>query len=98
MNRKTIQQTISLIIFLMIFSNSLFAQNTLNYTEPDLHYRNGIEFFEKNNFAAAHNEFDLYLQRPSVLLQDNDFLKSDASYHNVLCALYLTYPETHLFI
>jgi tetratricopeptide (TPR) repeat protein len=73
-----------------------FAQNTLYYTEPDQLYRNGIEFFEKNNYIAARNEFDEYLKNTSQFLQENKFTRGYAQYYLVMCALYLNYPDAEI--
>ncbi len=46
----------------------LQAQRTLSYTEPDFHYRNGVELFQRTNYAAARAEFEQYLTRRRPLL------------------------------
>jgi tetratricopeptide (TPR) repeat protein len=78
------------------------AQRTLTYTEPDLHYRNGIELFEKNNYAAARYEFRQYLDRralasptPSLNTPGTpaaDQYAVEAEYYLALTSLYADEP------
>jgi len=75
---------------------SLFAQRTLSYTEPDLHYRNGIEWFEKNNYAAARQEFQQYLLNRRDMLSTNDANAVAAEYYLALSGLYLDLPEAEV--
>ncbi len=78
------------------------AQRTLTYTEPDLHFRNGIELFEKNNYAAARYEFRQYLDRrqlasttpaldtPGTPAADQNAV--EAEYYLALTSLYTNAP------
>lgn len=83
--------------FILLFSAQIsFAQNTLGYTEEDIHFRNGLEFFERHSYAAARQEFVNYLEQHKGLLQTNDFNSVSAEYYVTVCALYLDYPEAEL--
>ena len=66
------------------------AQRTLTYTEPDLHYRNGVELFDRSNFAAARSEFERYLtqRRPLLNTQGTPAAGSPASDPNAVAAEY----------
>ncbi|WP_234733856.1 tetratricopeptide repeat protein [Tellurirhabdus bombi] len=72
------------------------AQRTLSYTEPDYHYRNGMEWFEKNNYAAAREEFSEYLNSKKKLLNTNDLNAVTAEYYVALSGLYLDMPEAEV--
>jgi TolA-binding protein len=69
-------------------SFGLKAQNTLNYTDADLHYRNGIELFEKKVYAAAREEFQTYIQKTNKILHPNEFNLTNAEYFAALSGLY----------
>ncbi|WP_266365958.1 tetratricopeptide repeat protein [Tellurirhabdus rosea] len=71
---------------------SLQAQRTLSYTEPDRHYRNGIEWFEKNNYAAAREEFQQYLTSRRSVLNTGDLNAVNAEYYLALSGLYMDLP------
>ncbi|MFN8349196.1 MAG: tetratricopeptide repeat protein, partial [Spirosomataceae bacterium] len=74
------------------------AQNTLGYTEADVHFRNGVELFEKSNYAAAKQEFRYYLEKRPALLNTNDYTAVTAEYYTTLCALYADAPEAELAV
>ncbi|MEI7585955.1 tetratricopeptide repeat protein [Runella sp.] len=76
----------------------LRAQNTLGYTEADVHFRNGVELFEKSNYAAAKQEFRYYLEKRPALLNTNDYTAVTAEYYTTLCALYADAPEAELAV
>ncbi|MFN3850610.1 MAG: tetratricopeptide repeat protein [Spirosomataceae bacterium] len=79
---------VSFLLTYAIFSASLFAQNTLNYTDAELHYRNGIELFEKKAYTAAREEFQTYIQKTGKSIHSNDFNLSNAEYYSALSGLY----------
>ena len=76
----------------------LRAQNTLGYTEADVHFRNGVELFEKSNYTAAKQEFRYYLEKRPALLNTNDYTAVTAEYYTTLCALYADAPEAELAV
>lgn len=76
------------------FEVELRAQNTLTYTDQNVHFRNGIEFFERQNFTAARQEFSRYLEQANVT--SDDYTAINAEYYLTLCALYLDYPEAEV--
>ncbi|HAK80243.1 MAG TPA: hypothetical protein DCM71_25900, partial [Runella sp.] len=63
---------------------AIHAQNTLGYTEADVHYRNGVELFEKSNYSAAKQEFRYYLEKRPALLTTNDYTAVTAEYYTTL--------------
>ena len=83
-------------IYLFVFCS--LAQNTLGYTEADVFYRNGVELFEKTNFAASRQEFKSYLEKRPNLLNTNDYNVVSAEYYYALASLYLGYPDAEMEI
>jgi tetratricopeptide (TPR) repeat protein len=86
----------------------LMAQRTLSYTEPDFLYRNGIELFEKQNFAAARAEFERYLAQRRPLLNTTgtpaagspaaDPNAVSAEYYMALASLYADEPGAEALV
>ncbi|OIN60922.1 tetratricopeptide repeat protein [Arsenicibacter rosenii] len=73
------------------------AQRTLSYTEADYTYRNGVELFEKNNYAAARAEFRQYLDRRRQTGNTSGTPAADpnaveAEYYITLSSLYMDEP------
>ncbi|NID12442.1 tetratricopeptide repeat protein [Fibrivirga algicola] len=87
---------------------SLIAQRTLTYTEPDLHYRNGVELFERSNYAAARSEFERYLNQRRPLLNTSgtpaagspsaDPNAVSAEYYMALSSLYADQPGAEALV
>ena len=73
-----------------LLSLPVTAQRTLSYTEPDLYFRNGLELFEKTNYAAARAEFGRYLaqRRPLLNATGNPAAGSPAADPNAISAEY----------
>jgi hypothetical protein len=84
------RSVLPLLICLLSFVG-LRAQNTLGYTEADVHFRNGVELFEKSNYAAAKQEFRYYLEKRPALLNTNDYTAVTAEYY-MLMRLRLNWP------
>ncbi len=74
----------------------LLAQNTLSITEPEAHFRNGLEYYEKSNFIAAREEFKEFLNTKDNLLSTSDYNKVTAEYYFAVTGLYLNYPEAEV--
>ena len=82
------------VLFFLFYSVTFsFAQNTLGYTEADVFFRNGVELFEKNNYAASRQEFKMYIEKQANLLNTNDYNAVSAEYYFALSSLYLNYPD-----
>lgn len=90
----------------LFLSLPVSAQRTLSFTEPDAHLRNGLELFEKNNYAAARYEFGQYLERR--VLADNlhstpgtptaDQNSVTAEYYIALTSLYSDEPGGEVLV
>ncbi|MFD3407570.1 tetratricopeptide repeat protein [Aquirufa sp. HETE-83D] len=79
----------SLVLFLSLHLSS-FAQSSLAFESNQIHFNQGKEYFEAQNYVAAREEFANYLSR------QGDANKNDviiAEYYQVLCSLYLNQPE-----
>lgn len=82
---------------------SASAQRTQSYSEPDYHYRNGMELFERNNYAAARYEFRQYLEPrrgdgTRTLLNTSDQHAVDAEYYIALTSLYIDEPGAEVLV
>ncbi|GAB4039094.1 tetratricopeptide repeat protein [Spirosoma jeollabukense] len=82
---------------------SVFAQRTQSYAEPDYHFRNGLELFEKANYAAARYEFRQYLEPrrgdgSQTLLNTGDQNAVEAEYYVALTSLYVDEPGAELLV
>ncbi|GAB2538343.1 tetratricopeptide repeat protein [Spirosoma aerophilum] len=77
------------------------AQRTQSHSEPDYHYRNGLELFEKANYAASRYEFRQYLEPrrgdgSQTLLNTGDQNAVEAEYYIALTSLYIDEPGAEL--
>ena len=94
------------LLFLMISllaTLSASAQRTQSYAEPDYHYRNGLELFEKANYAASRYEFRQYLEPrrgdgSQTLLNTGDQNAVEAEYYVALTSLYIDEPGAELLV
>ncbi|WP_018621831.1 tetratricopeptide repeat protein [Spirosoma luteum] len=96
--RNLLFLTISLLATL-----SASAQRTQSYAEPDYHYRNGLELFEKANYAASRYEFRQYLEPrrgdgSQTLLNTGDQNAVEAEYYVALTSLYIDEPGAELLV
>lgn len=82
----------SLLLFLAPFL--LFAQQTTVFTEANLAYKRGVEFFNQRLFGLAQKEFrtTMDLLRP-VNEPEWRALKTDAELYHAKCAVRLEQPE-----
>ncbi|SKB84390.1 Tetratricopeptide repeat-containing protein [Dyadobacter psychrophilus] len=83
-------------MLLYVGASSVFAQNTLSITEPEAHFRNGLEYYEKSNYVAARQEFNEFLSTDDKLLSSTDYNKVTAEYYVAVTGLYLNYPEAEV--
>lgn len=90
------QSTYALGLGLCVGTYSVSAQSTLSYTEPEAHFRNGLEYYEKLNYVAARQEFGEYLNSNDKLLSASDYNKVTAEYYVAVTGLYLNYPEAEV--
>ncbi|MFC5408279.1 tetratricopeptide repeat protein [Larkinella bovis] len=88
--------TLSVFVSCSVLSTTVSAQRTLSYTEPDVLFRNGLEWFEKNNYAAARQEFLQYLDRKKPITNISDQNAVSAEYYIALTGLYLDIPEAEV--
>ena len=95
----------SLLTLVAVFLAALpiSAQRTQSQTEPDYHYRNGLELFEKANYAAARYEFRQYLEPrrgdgSQTLLNTSDQNAVEAEYYIALTSLYIDEPGAELLV
>ena len=103
--RLRIQRTRNLLFLTisLLASLSVSAQRTQSYAEPDYHYRNGLELFEKANYAASRYEFRQYLEPrrgdgSQTLLNTGDQNAVEAEYYIALTSLYIDEPGAELLV
>ena len=82
---------------------SVSAQRTQSYAESDYHYRNGLELFERANYAAARYEFRQYLEPrrgngSQTLFNTGDQNAVEAEYYIALASLYIDEPGAELLV
>jgi TolA-binding protein len=83
-------------VYLAFGASTAIAQSTLGITEPDAHFRNGLEYYEKSNFVAARQEFGDYINTQDKLLSTGDYNRVTAEYYVAVTGLYLNYPEAEV--
>lgn len=91
------------LVFGLLTLLSASAQRTQSYSEPDYHYRNGQELFEKHNYAAARYEFRQYLEPrrgdgTRTLLNTSDQNAVEAEYYIALTSLYIDEPGAEVLV
>ncbi len=86
----------TLLLFACVGQAVVFGQNTMGYTQPEAHFRNGLEYFEKSNFVAARQEFNEFLAAQDKLLTTSDYNAVTAEYYVAVTGLYLKYPEAEV--
>lgn len=78
-----------LLLFLSLHFSS-FAQASLAFESNQIHFNQGKEYFEAQNYVAAREEFANFLSRQTDVAK-NEVIS--AEYYQVLCSLYLNQPE-----
>ncbi len=82
--------------FFCFFIHKSFSQNTLTYTMNDSHYRNGLEYYERNNYAAAKMEFAKFLENTTDAEKYYNHDQINAEYYITVCSLFLNAPEADI--
>jgi tetratricopeptide (TPR) repeat protein len=91
-----ILKSLHLTLILFFFSLIGWSQNTLTYTKNDSHYRDGLEYFERSNYAAAKVEFTKFLDNADDAEKYHNYDQISAEYYVVVCNLYLNAPEADI--
>ena len=78
-----------LVLFLSLYFSS-FSQQSLAFENNQIHFSQGKEYFDAQNYVAAREEFANFLSRQSNANNNEVIL---AEYYQVLCSLYLNQPE-----
>jgi tetratricopeptide (TPR) repeat protein len=94
--RKLAAHQLVITLCLSLYSFLATSQNTISYTDPSQHFRNGQEYFVSKNYVAARAEFSEFLDAHKPLLTKDDANTIWAEYYNTMCSLYLNYPDTEL--
>jgi TolA-binding protein len=62
----------------------------------DSHYRDGLEYFERSNYAAAKQEFTKFLDKADDAEKYYNYDQISAEYYITVCNLYLNAPEADI--
>ena len=89
------RKIIILWICLLGLASSLIAQETTIFTDPNLSYKKGLEFFNKGLFGAAKAEF-LEVMEAVKLENEPEYrdLQMQAELHFAKCAIRLQHPDS----
>jgi Tfp pilus assembly protein PilF len=79
----------SLVLFLSLHLSS-FAQSSLAFESNLIHFNQGKEYFDAQNYVAAREEFANFLSRQTDISKNEAIV---AEYYQVLCSLYLNQPK-----
>jgi TolA-binding protein len=84
-------------LFLLIFLSSgyLFSQKSQVFEDEDLHFKNGLEYFNKQKYAIAQEYFKNIIQSSNNGISD---IIVDAKYYNAICALELFHDNSEFLI
>jgi TolA-binding protein len=81
--------------FLLGFVLHSAAQKTASYTDPDARFKQGIELFEKMEFASAQVCF---IQASQNRADKHSLLNSEADYYSALCAMELFHKDAEYLL
>jgi tetratricopeptide (TPR) repeat protein len=74
-----------------------FGQETTIYTEAQVHYKRGVDFFDKELYRLAQAEFDAASQRVTYPGEHNtEVLKTKSDLMSAISALRLEQPESEM--
>jgi tetratricopeptide (TPR) repeat protein len=62
----------------------------------DSHYRDGLEYYERSNYAAAKQEFTKFLENADDAEKYYNYDQIGAEYYITVCNLYLNAPEADI--
>ncbi|MFC2138828.1 tetratricopeptide repeat protein [Bacteroidota bacterium] len=83
---------VGILSFILILS---YSQKTLTFSNPDLHYKTGIELFEKQQYGGAQKHFDMAINQYGSMNYDN---KTNAEFYSALCAIELYNEDAEYLI
>ncbi len=88
-----------LAVLLTLFSGVLLAQETSIFTEMNLAYKRGIDFYQKGLFGQAQKEFEKVIQTPIPPdYTRGETIKADAELKFAQSALRLNHPDSEILI
>ncbi|RXK52420.1 tetratricopeptide repeat protein [Aquirufa rosea] len=83
-------------ILFFLLSWSSVAQQTLNFGDQTLHFRQAKEYFDSKNYVAAKEEFSAYLNSLEPLSNEQAGQRVLAEYYITMCSLYMSQPEAEI--
>ncbi|NNE54518.1 MAG: hypothetical protein HKN32_00760, partial [Flavobacteriales bacterium] len=67
-----------------------FSQKTAIYTTETRYFREAMDLFEKEKYAAAHDRFHTYIETTD---DDHEELRIAAEFYAAICSLYLFHKD-----
>ncbi len=95
MKTKHLLFSINLFFILISLANSVSAQNSLIYHDPNSEFKNGVELFNKQKYVAAQKHFNNISLRNG---ENYSNIKTDAEYYSALCAIELFNSDAEYLI
>ncbi|MCH2198599.1 MAG: tetratricopeptide repeat protein [Flavobacteriales bacterium] len=82
--------SIGILTVALLFSMTSFAQKTATYVAPDRMYRDAVDLFDKEKYAAAQDKFEQYIADDP---NEHSERSINAEYYAGLCAMYLFHKD-----
>ena len=79
-----------IINFMTVLSLQVYSQKTIFFDTPETTFRQSVQLFEKQQYAAAQKGFEEFRSQLTNS-ESQDYV--DASYYEAVCALYLNQPD-----
>ena len=82
--------TACILVAWMFYCGAVFAQRSIEQYDPDILYKQAVELFEREKYAAARKLFEDVMESAT---DKRDYVYSNAQYFIALCAIELTQPD-----
>ena len=82
-----------LLLGFVFIALTALAQQTLNFTDPALPFRKGIDLYERGHYSSARQQFEIYIRQN---LQDERQI--EAEYYACMCAMKEQSPDFNLML
>lgn len=89
------QNTKLLLIILITFCTSLYAQKTTIYNYQDKTYEDALELFNKQKYGSAQEKFQNVIE---IYRNEENDIKTDAEYFSAICAIELFNADAEYLI
>jgi TolA-binding protein len=93
MYKKQAMRMYLLLLGWMFIVLTAAAQQTLNFTDPALAFRKGMDLYERGHYSSARQQFEAYIR---CNLQDERHI--EAEYYACMCAMKEQSPDFNLML